>query len=162
MSGDGAGSVAIGGTSVAGDKFIAPTVLVDSSPESDVMSEEIFGPVLPVLTVESVEEAIEFVNKRPKPLALYVFTESDETAGHVIANTSSGGASINGTVLHIGPPELPFGGIGPSGMGAYHGEAGFETFSHLKSVYNKRTKPDLPILYPPYTGIKERIIKAVQ
>lgn len=162
MSGDDAGSVAIGGTSDAGDKFIAPTVLVDSSPESDVMNEEIFGPVLPVLTVESVDEAIEFVNQRPKPLALYVFSESDETSDHVIATTSSGGVSVNGTVLHIGPPELPFGGIGPSGMGAYHGQAGFETFSHLKSVYDKRTKPDLPILYPPYTGLKERIIKFVQ
>jgi len=159
---DGSGDIAFGGTTDPTDRFIAPTVLTDPDLESDVMSEEIFGPVLPVICVDNVDEAIDFVNSREKPLALYVFTDDDATAQRTIARTSSGGVSINGTLLHIGPPDLPFGGVGPSGMGAYHGEAGFETFSHLKSVYDKRIKPDLKVLYPPYTNMKERLIKLLQ
>ena len=155
-------TVAFGGTTIASERYIAPTVLVGAGSDSAVMEEEIFGPILPVIVVDDVDEAIGFVNSRPKPLALYVFTDDDSTAERVLERTSSGGAGINGTLLHIGPPELPFGGVGPSGIGAYHGLAGFETFSHLKSVYDKRVKPDLKLLYPPYTSIKERIVKLVQ
>ncbi len=162
LSGPGSGTVAFGGVTDPADRYISPTVLTDPDLDSDVMSEEIFGPVLPVITIDSVDEAIDFVNAREKPLALYVFTGDDATARRTVARTSSGGVSINGTLLHIGPPDLPFGGVGPSGMGAYHGEAGFETFSHLKAVFDKRTKPDLKVLYPPYTTMKERLIKLLQ
>ena len=156
------GLVAFGGITDAADRYIAPTVVLDPDPDSDIMTDEIFGPVLPVITVDEIDEAIDFVNGRPKPLALYVFSDDDETTKRTVERTSSGGVGVNGTILHIGPPDLPFGGIGPSGMGAYHGEAGFETFSHLKSVYDKRTKPDLKVLYPPYTGFKEKLIKLLQ
>ncbi|NNF53141.1 MAG: aldehyde dehydrogenase family protein [Acidimicrobiales bacterium] len=162
LTGAGSGSVAIGGTTDRTSRFVEPTVLIDSDPESAVMSEEIFGPLLPVLETDSIDDAIRFVRERPKPLALYVFSEDDDTVEKVLAETSSGGVSVNGTLLHIGPPELPFGGIGPSGMGAYHGKTGFETFSHLKSVYQKSTRLDLKVLYPPYTTLKERILKLVQ
>ena len=159
---EGSGTVAFGGTTDASDRFIAPTVLIDPDPDSDVMTNEIFGPVLPVICVNDVDEAIDFVNSREKPLALYVFTDDDTTAQRTIARTSSGGVGVNGTLLHIGPPDLPFGGVGTSGIGAYHGEAGFETFSHLKSVLDKRIKPDFKIAYPPYTPLKERLIKLAQ
>lgn len=162
IDGDGSGTVAFGGTTDATDRYIAPTVLIDAEPDSDVMSDEIFGPILPVIAVDDLDEAIDFVNARDKPLALYVFTDDSATAKRTVARTSSGGVSVNGTLLHIGPPDLPFGGVGPSGMGAYHGEAGFETFSHLKSVLHKRIKPDLKVLYPPYTNMKERLIKLLQ
>jgi aldehyde dehydrogenase (NAD+) len=162
IGGEGSGTIAFGGTTDPSDRYIAPTVLIDPDLDSDVMTDEIFGPVLPVICVDDIDEAIGFVNGREKPLALYVFTSDDTTAQRAIARTSSGGVSVNGTLLHIGPPDLPFGGVGPSGMGAYHGEAGFETFSHLKSVLDKRTKPDLKVLYPPYTRMKERLIKLVQ
>ena len=162
IGGEGSGTIAFGGTSDPSDRYIAPTVLIDPDLDSDVMTNEIFGPVLPVICVDDIDEAIDFVNGRDKPLALYIFTDDDTSAQRTIARTSSGGVSINGTLLHIGPPDLPFGGVGPSGMGAYHGEAGFETFSHLKSVFDKRTKPDLKVLYPPYTSMKERLIKLLQ
>ncbi len=162
LHGEGAGTVASGGVSDATTRYIAPTVLVDTDPASAVMSEEIFGPVLPVITVDDVDEAIDFVNEREKPLALYVFSDDDRVVQRTLRRTSSGGVGVNGTLLHIGPPELPFGGIGPSGMGAYHGRTGFDTFSHLKSVYDKRTKPDLKVLYPPYTSLKAKLVKLVQ
>ncbi len=162
LTGPGSGTVAIGGATDRTTRFVEPTVLVDSDPESAVMSEEIFGPLLPVLEVDSIDDAIRFVTDRPKPLALYVFSEDDDAVEKVLAETSSGGVSVNGTLLHIGLPELPFGGIGPSGMGAYHGKTGFETFSHLKSVYQKSTRLDLKVLYPPYSNLKERLIKVLQ
>ncbi|MFK8026356.1 MAG: aldehyde dehydrogenase family protein [Ilumatobacter sp.] len=162
IHGEGSGTVTVGGVTNATDRYIAPTILLDPDPESAVMSEEIFGPVLPMLVIDDIDDAIEFVNRRPKPLALYAFTEDDAIAQRVIDATSSGGVSVNGTLLHIGPPELPFGGIGPSGLGAYHGATGFETFSHLKSVLLKRSRPDLKVLYPPYTNLKERIVRRLQ
>ena len=149
----------VGGDVDAATRYIAPTVLVDPDPAAPVMQEEIFGPILPVVTVDSVDQAIDFVNERPKPLALYVFSRDDDTTALVVDRTSSGGAGINNTLLHIGPPELPFGGIGPSGMGAYHGQAGFDTFSHLRSVYERKLRPDPPLLYPPYTDLKQRILR---
>ncbi len=159
---DGSGDVAFGATTDATDRYIAPTVLVDPELDSEVMTDEIFGPVLPVITVDDLDEAIDFVNGRDKPLALYVFTDDDATARRTIARTSSGGVGVNGTLLHVGPPELPFGGVGPSGMGSYHGEAGFETFSHLKPVYDRRVRPDLRVMYPPYSRLKERLVKLLQ
>lgn len=150
----GSGDVVTGGEADVGDKYIAPTVLKDVSPDSPVMQDEIFGPILPVIRVKNVDEAIDFINEREKPLALYVFTNDKERARRVIDRTSSGGACINDCVSHLLPPELPFGGVGPSGMGAYHGKATFDTFTHKKSVLDKATKLDAPLRYPPYVDQK--------
>ena len=106
------------------------------------------------LPVDDVDEAIDFVNERDKPLAVYVFSEVDSVADRVIASTSAGGVAVNATVLHLAVPGLPFGGVGASGMGAYHGRAGFETFSHRKSVLNRPTRLDVPVTYPPYSGLE--------
>ena len=125
------------------------------------MAEEIFGPVLPVVRVASIDQAIDAVNSRPKPLALYVLTSSNATADRVIASTSSGGACVNHVVVHVLPESLPFGGVGPSGMGAYHGRAGFDAFSHRRTVLRKPTRPDPAMLYPPYTKAKESLIRRV-
>ena len=125
------------------------------------MNEEIFGPVLPVVSVSSVDEAISFVNARPKPLALYIFSKAKETADRVLERTSSGGACVNHAVVHILPDGLPFGGVGPSGMGSYHGKSGFDVFSHHKSVVRKTTRPDPPLLYPPYGGWREKLVRFV-
>jgi aldehyde dehydrogenase (NAD+) len=117
-------AVVTGGSGDRGSRYFAPTVLAGVSPDAAVMAEEIFGPILPVITVANVDEAVSFVNDRPHPLALYVFTEDPPTAERVIERTRSGGVSINHTMVHLGVPDLPFGGVGASGIGAYHGEAG--------------------------------------
>jgi aldehyde dehydrogenase (NAD+) len=156
---DHGGRVAVGGVVDADDRYLAPTLVVDPDPGSRLMEEEIFGPVLPVLAVDSVDAAVEFVLDRPKPLALYVFSGSAETVDDVVDRTSSGGVCVNHVVMHIMPNEMPFGGVGPSGMGAYHGKTGFDAFSHLKAVLQKPTRPDPKILYPPYTRVKEKIIR---
>ena len=157
----GGGTTVVGGDHDQATKYLAPTVIVDPDLESNLMTEVIFGPVLPIVSVVSVDEAIEFVNARPKPLALYVFTQSSTTADLLLRRTSSGGACVNHAVVHILPDGLPFGGVGPSGMGAYHGRTGFDAFSHHKSVVRKKTRPDMPLLYAPYGGWKERIVRFV-
>jgi aldehyde dehydrogenase (NAD+) len=123
------------------------------------MQEEIFGPILPVISVPSVESAIRFVNERPKPLALYVFAREKDTQDRVLAGTSAGGTTINHIWLHVGVLQLPFGGVGDSGMGAYHGHRSFETFSHRRAVLKKPLLPDPPMLFPPYSARKLRWIK---
>jgi aldehyde dehydrogenase (NAD+) len=153
------GTAAVGGRTRAEERYIAPTVLRDVSPDAEVMAEEIFGPILPVLPVADADEAIEFVNERDKPLALYLFSESDMVQQRVLERTSSGGACVNATMMHVTVPELPFGGVGPSGMGAYHGKAGFDVFSHRKSVLVKSTRLDPKLAYPPYTKVKERLVR---
>lgn len=159
LADDRSGRTHTGGAVDAADRYIAPTVLVDPDPAAPVMQEEIFGPLLPVIAVDSVDDAVAFVNDRPKPLALYVFSDDDDTVDDVLNRTTSGGAGVNNTLLHIAPPDLPFGGIGPSGMGAYHGRAGFDTFSHLRSVYDRSVRPDPSLIYPPFSGLKERLIR---
>ncbi len=153
------GTVAVGGDSDDDDRYLAPTIIVEPDLEAQVMQEEIFGPVLPVIAVDDLDEALGFVNDRPKPLALYLFSSSDAAAERVENETSSGGVCINHAVVQIQPNNLPFGGVGPSGMGAYHGKAGFDSFSHRKPVVTKPTRPDPKLLYPPYTSLKERIIR---
>ena len=155
----GGGKIVTGGTAQSDDRHLAPTIVVDPDTDSDLMTDEIFGPILPVLSVEGPSEAIEFINDRPKPLALYVYTDSDDLAERVLRSTTSGGACVNHSVVHILPHNLPFGGVGPSGMGAYHGKMGFDTFSHQRSVVEKPTWPDPPLLYPPYSDWKEKIIR---
>ncbi|SOE08605.1 aldehyde dehydrogenase (NAD+) [Hoeflea halophila] len=156
------GDVAIGGETDRAAKYIAPTVLTGVAPEAEVMREEIFGPVLPVMTYKSLDDAIGFITARPKPLALYVFARSRDIQNAVIARTSSGGACINDVVMHLAVPDLPFGGVGASGMGAYHGRASFDTFSHARAVLTKSEHFDVPLRYPPFTKTKLRWLKRLQ
>ncbi len=153
------GTVALGGGVDREAQAIEPTVIVSPDPAAPLMTEEIFGPVLPVLPVASVDAAIEFVNSRPKPLALYLFTGSGDIKRRVLESTSSGGVVINHLTMHCLVPQLPFGGVGNSGMGAYHGEWGFQTFSHRKAVLSKPARPDPSLLYPPYTEAKKKIMR---
>lgn len=145
------GRIAVGGGCDSHSLTIEPTVVVDPHAEDAVMREEIFGPVLPILTVQSIDEAIAFVRARPKPLGAYLFTTSRKIKKQFLRDVSAGGAVINHVGLHVLSPQLPFGGVGESGMGTYHGKAGFETFSHRKSVLAKPLHPDLKLVYPPYT-----------
>lgn len=144
------GELVVGGATDAADLYIEPTILRNVSPDAPVMKEEIFGPVLPVLTYKNLDEAITFVNDREKPLSLYVFSDDTDEQNEVLARTSSGGACVNDVVAHIGCPALPFGGVGESGMGAYHGKASFDVFSHHKSVLDKATFMEPLLRYAPY------------
>ncbi|MFJ3623817.1 aldehyde dehydrogenase family protein [Streptomyces iakyrus] len=131
------GRTVVGGTSDRAGKYIAPTILADVSPDAPVMREEIFGPILPIVTVSGLDEAIDFINDRDKPLALYVFSESDGTRRRFAAETSSGGLGHGLPLAHLTVSDLPFGGVGESGMGNYHGRYSIETFSHRKAVLDK-------------------------
>ncbi|MGB9302134.1 MAG: aldehyde dehydrogenase family protein [Mycobacterium sp.] len=149
---DGTSKVSAGGAVDASSLRIQPTVVLDPDPEGSLMTNEIFGPILPVLTVKSLDEAIGFINARPKPLSAYLFTKSRETRERVIKEVPAGGMLVNHLAFQVSTAKLPFGGVGPSGMGAYHGKWGFDEFSHRKSVLTKPTRPDLSkMLYPPYT-----------
>ncbi|MET8766284.1 aldehyde dehydrogenase family protein [Streptomyces sp. NPDC004658] len=131
------GRVVVGGVGDRAAKYLAPTVLADVDPASPVMREEIFGPILPIVTVPGLDEAIAFINDRDKPLALYVFSESGETRDRIAAETSSGGLGHGLPLAHLTVSDLPFGGVGESGMGSYHGRYSIETFSHRKAVLSK-------------------------
>jgi aldehyde dehydrogenase (NAD+) len=157
------GAVAFGGVTDADTRYIAPTVLTGVSLNDPVMREEIFGPILPIIAVDSLDEAISFVNnvsaEDGKPLALYTFSERDSENDQVLAEAGSGGACVNGTLLHISNPNLPFGGVGESGMGSYHGKFGFDTFSHHRAVHTRTTKVDPSLIYPPYTAAKKKVVR---
>ena len=146
------GQVLLGGTCDPERRRIAPTVIQVNDREDPLMQEELFGPLLPILEVDGLEQAIEWINQRPKPLALYLFSSSQQSQETVLNTTSSGGVCFNDVVMQVGVPELPFGGVGASGMGAYHGKAGFDTFSHQRSVLRRPFALDLPFRYPPYAG----------
>lgn len=148
-----------GGSTDAATRYIAPTVVhVDA--ESALMEDEIFGPVLPLVTVESAQAAIEFINQRDKPLALYVFSEDAEVREAFTVQTSSGALSFGVPSAHLGIPGLPFGGVGESGMGRYHGQYSIDTFSHHKAVFDKPLSPDtMSLIYPPFGAIKKQVIK---
>ncbi|MGA1572779.1 MAG: aldehyde dehydrogenase family protein [Vulcanococcus sp.] len=146
------GQVLLGGTCDPERRRIAPTVIQVNDREDPLMQEELFGPLLPILEVDGLEQAIEWINQRPKPLALYLFSSSQQNQETVLNTTSSGGVCFNDVVMQVGVPELPFGGVGASGMGAYHGKAGFDTFSHQRSVLRRPFALDLPFRYPPYAG----------
>ncbi len=143
-----------GGDHDVTERYIAPTLVRSPKLESLLMQEEIFGPILPILGVASIDEAIKFVNERPKPLALYVFAGDTAVANKVVESTSFGGGCINDTIAHLSAPELPFGGVGASGMGSYHGRASFDAFSHRKAMLVKGTWVDPSLRYPPYTESK--------
>ena len=144
------GEIVIGGQTKPEEKYIAPTVMDQVSWESPVMQEEIFGPILPVLEYTDLKEAIAQINARPKPLALYIFSKDKQKQEQVLQETSSGGVCINDTVMQVGVSTLPFGGVGDSGIGSYHGKASFDTFSHYKSVLKKGFRFDPNWRYPPY------------
>lgn len=138
---------------------IAPGVMDIVSFEDPVMQEEIFGPVLPVLTYETLDEALLKINSLPHPLALYIFTSDKKTADRVLKNTGFGGGCINDVIIHLATSEMGFGGFGESGMGSYHGKTGFDTFSHYKSIVDKKTWMDLPIRYQPYKPASQKLLK---
>jgi acyl-CoA reductase-like NAD-dependent aldehyde dehydrogenase len=143
------GKVISGGQMVPAKMQIAPTILKEDG-TSKAMQDEIFGPILPVMTADSVAQAISIVNSMEKPLALYVFSQDQELIENVLTKTNSGGVCINDCIVHMSTPYLPFGGVGSSGMGAYHGVFSFETFSHKRSVMVRSLWPDLILRYPPY------------
>jgi aldehyde dehydrogenase (NAD+) len=155
---DGA-DVATGGETDVSERYIAPTIIKNVKEGDQVMKEEIFGPILPIISVPSVPAAVAFINRQPKPLALYFFSTSKDAQKLVIEGTSAGGTTINHVWLHVGVPALPFGGVGESGMGAYHGRHSFETFSHQRGVLKKSTLKDPPLMFPPYAAWKQRWLK---
>jgi aldehyde dehydrogenase (NAD+) len=151
-----------GGRVDVASRFVEPTIVLDPPVDSALMTEEIFGPVLPVITVDEMHHAIKFVADRPKPLALYVFTKSKALEDAVLDRISAGSVCINDAVIFMVSPELPFGGVGNSGMGRYTGWYGFETFSHMRPVMKRSFRFDAPIRYPPYTEKKERLMRLVR
>lgn len=154
-----AGEVVVGGDADADRRYIAPTVITGVHRDDPAMGEEIFGPILPVLAIDSIDEAIAAITAGDKPLALYAFSEDDDEIDRIVSSTSSGGVCVNGTLMQVSNPHLPFGGVGPSGTGAYHGRHGFDALSHHKAVYTRSTRLDPPLLYPPYTATKSKMIR---
>jgi len=155
------GFLVTGGQTNADDLYIAPTVLSDISWNHKIMQDEIFGPILPVLEFEEVEEVISIVNSRPRPLALYVFTADQQFEDQILNSISFGGGAVNDTIAQLGNHHLSFGGVGASGFGSYHGKASFDCFSHKKSVMKKPFWPDVPIRYAPYDDLKLGLVKKV-
>lgn len=148
-----------GGQSEPESLRIAPTVLNNITWDDAVMGEEIFGPLLPILTFATLDEALDTVESHPHPLALYFFSEDKAAQKKVLDTCRFGGGCINDTIIHLATSDMPFGGVGESGMGSYHGRVGFETFSHYRSIVDKKTWMDLPIRYQKYTGLKEKMMR---
>lgn len=144
------GRIVFGGRHDAADRYIEPTLLDGVNDADAVMKEEIFGPILPVITYKHQQEVLDWIAKNPYPLALYVFTSNRQVADFYIDNVRFGGGCINNALVHLGNPNLPFGGVGTSGIGQYHGESGFQAFSRSKSILKSPTWFDVPLLYPPY------------
>jgi aldehyde dehydrogenase (NAD+) len=155
-------NVHTGGQVDVAKRYVAPTIVLDPDPESELMREEIFGPVLPVITVDEMHHALKFVADRPKPLALYLFSRSKALEEAVLSRLSAGSVCINDAVIFMVSPELPFGGIGASGMGRYTGWYGFETFSHMKPVMKRSFRFDVPLRYPPYDDFKAKVMRLVR
>jgi aldehyde dehydrogenase (NAD+) len=151
--------IIMGGGSNAATMQIEPTLLDDVTWDAPVMSEEIFGPIMPVLTYSNMEDVVKMINDRPKPLAAYLFTSNKKVERYFLRNVSFGGGCINDTVVHLSVPRLPFGGVGASGMGSYHGKAGFDVFTHHKSVLRKSTLIDIALRYPPYSDKGLKLLK---
>ncbi|KAB5521553.1 hypothetical protein DKX38_025872 [Salix brachista] len=160
--------IVVGGQRNQKELKIAPTIFLDVPGDSQLMQEEIFGPLLPIITVENVKDSIDLINSKPKPLAAYLFTNNDKLRNYFVQSVSSGGMAINDTVLHLDfqmlqvtVSSLPFGGVGESGMGSYHGKFSFDAFSHKKAVLYRSFSGDSSVRYPPYTPEKQKLIKAV-
>ncbi|CDI50732.1 aldehyde dehydrogenase [Clostridium tetani] len=156
------GNIEIGGQYNKDTLQLYPTIINSIDWESNIMKEEIFGPILPIIEYDSIDEVIDKINSRAKPLALYYFSSNKENQKKLLESTSFGGGCINDTIMHLASPYMPFGGVGSSGMGSYHGHKSFETFSHKKSILKRSTKLDINLRYPPYgenIKVLKRIIK---
>lgn len=151
--------VIYGGHYNIGTLKIEPTIILNPSLDSKIMNEEIFGPLLPIITYNSIDEVIEYVNKNDSPLALYYFSKNKKNINKVTNNIAFGGGCINDTIIHLATTSMPFGGVGASGIGAYHGKVGFETFTHYKSIVDKKLIIDLPMRYQPYKKINGKLIR---
>lgn len=156
-----AGKILFGGDINESELYISPTLIDGVNWNDPIMQEEIFGPLLPILSFDSINEVITMVNTHPKPLALYLFTNDKETESKVLNQISFGGGCVNDCVMHVANYHLPFGGVGASGLGAYHGKNSFETFSHSKGVYKKSWLYDIKLAYPPFSSRKMRWLKAL-
>src|SRR5664279_3545816 len=152
------GEIVTGGTSDAETRYVAPTIIKNVKPDDPVMHEEIFGPVLPVIDFEDFEEVYDIIERNPKPLSTYIFTGSKKLVREFLRRTQSGNAAVNETVMQIASQYLPYGGVGTSGMGRYHGRNSFKTFSNLRSVLVKSNLLDIWLRYPPYSKIKTKIV----
>ncbi len=148
-----------GGESDRSSRYIAPTILRDVSWTDKVMEDEVFGPIMPCFKYDNIDDLIKLINARPKPLSFYLFTKNKNLQEKVLRAVPFGGASVNDCVVHLANPELPFGGVGESGMGAYHGQYSFEVFSHKKSVLRKPFALDATMRYPPYTPFNLKLIR---
>jgi aldehyde dehydrogenase (NAD+) len=155
-------TVAVGGATDAAQRYIAPTVLSNVTFDAPIMREEIFGPVLPVISYRSLDDALVQINARPKPLALYVFSTKSALSDRVIDATSAGGTLVNDTVLHFAHPNLPVGGVGESGIGNYHGHFGFKAFSHERAVMRQTKSTLAPMLAPPYSRTTRAILALLE
>ncbi len=151
--------ILVGGQSDQNDRYLAPTVVDEVNWDNSLMVAEIFGPILPILTYDNLDEAISEINTRPKPLALYIFATDRAIQNKIIESTSSGSVVINEVIMQAGLPSLPFGGVGASGIGKYHGRASFDTFSHARSYLKRSTLIDIDVRSAPYTAMKLRLIK---
>jgi aldehyde dehydrogenase (NAD+) len=149
----------VGGTVDEASRYIAPTVLADVAAGMPVMEDEIFGPLLPVLRYEQLDDALELIRDGGKPLALYLFSQDEATVERVLRQTTAGGTVINNVVMHVAHPELPFGGVGESGTGAYHGEVGFREFSHSRAVVRQGRTSFVHFFFPPYTGKAQKMAR---
>lgn len=155
------GNVVFGGEADKATKYISPTILENVDLKHPVMTEEIFGPILPVIPFDNLSKAIDFINEREKPLALYVYTEKAKEANRFIEEVSFGGGCVNDCIVHVANSNIPFGGVGLSGMGLYHGEASFNTFSNTKGILRKSTMLDIPLRYAPYTDKVMKMLRVV-
>ncbi len=153
------GKIAIGGKTDRETRWIEPTVLTGVSPQAPVMQQEIFGPILPVIPFDRLDEAIEFIRERPRPLALYLFSRSRAARDRVFGACSFGGGCLNDTILHLAGTGMGFGGVGNSGMGSYHGKRSFEAFTHERSILLQSNRADVPLRYFPYDGKKDRLVR---
>ena len=153
------GRIVTGGTTNPYENYIAPTVIDDLHPDDPIMENEVFGPVLPVLTYSCIEEAIDIISRYPKPLAFYLFTNNRLLQKRLLNELSFGTATLNDTVIHFINSHLPFGGVGESGMGKYHGKKSFDTFTNYRSILKKTNRFDFPVRYPPYTNRYLNLLK---
>jgi aldehyde dehydrogenase (NAD+) len=152
------GQIITGGETDASSGYVAPTIIKDVKPDDPIMQDEIFGPILPVIDFEKFDEVYDIIGQNPKPLATYIFTQNRKLVREFLRKTCSGNAAVNETVMQIASPYLPYGGVGSSGMGRYHGKKSFETFSNMRSVLVKSNLLDIWLRYPPYSGFKTSII----
>jgi aldehyde dehydrogenase (NAD+) len=152
------GQIVTGGITDSETRYVSPTVIKDVRPGDPVMQEEIFGPILPVIDFESFDEVYGIIEQNPKPLSTYIFSNNKKLIREFLSRTRSGNAAVNETVVQIASPYLPYGGVGSSGMGRYHGKRSFETFSNMRSVLIKSNLLDIWLRYPPYTKLKTRIV----